>query len=148
MVRARFADEQPTLLALPPTGCDVSLRLFREVHKDCRISVEGNYYLVAHRYVGKRVTVRLHHASVRIYHDDLLLQHYAVPPGKGAVVGDATTIYAAVRADRAMNARKYAHPLPGKACATISPSAAPHEIEVAVRPLEHYNRLGGVIAHA
>lgn len=36
----------------------MSLRLTREVHKDCRISVEGNNYLVSHHYVGKQVIVR------------------------------------------------------------------------------------------
>jgi transposase len=148
VVRERFDREQPTLGPLPPTTCDVSLRLTREVQKDCRISVEGNYYLVSHRYVGKTVTVRLHHTTLRIYYDDLLLQSYVVADGKGAVVGDAVAIYAAVRADRAMNARKYAQPLPGKARATISPTACRHEIDVAIRPLDHYNLIGGVISHA
>jgi transposase len=148
VVRTRFVREQPTLGAMPPTPCDVSLRLTREVHKDCRISVEGNYYMVSHRYVGQTLTVRLQHTTVRIYHNDVLLHRYPVAAGKGEVVGDAEAIYAAVRADRAMNARKYAHPLPGKARATISPIAARHEIEVAIRPLAQYNLIGGVIAHA
>jgi transposase len=148
VVRVRFTREQPTLLALPPTTCDVSLRLTRAVQKDCRISVEGNYYLVAHRYVGTTVTVRLHHATLRIYADDHLLQQYPVPEGKGQVVGDAAAIYAAVREDQAMNARKYAHPAPGKARATISPTAARHEIDVAIRPLADYDALGGRIVYA
>lgn len=148
VVRERFAREQPTLLALPPTPCDVSLRLTRTVRKDCRIRVEGNDYLVPHRYVGTTVTVRLHHATLRIYHDAQLLQHYAVPEGKGQVVGDAAAIYGAVRADRAMNARKYAHPQPGKARATLSPTASRYPVDVTTRPLTDYDVIGGGITYA
>jgi hypothetical protein len=148
VVRVMFAREQPTLLALPPAPCDVSLRLTREVRKDCRISVEGNQYLVSHRYVGKRVTVRLHHTTLRIYHDATLLETYAVPEGTGQVVGDAAAMYAAVRADRALNARKYVQPRPGKAKATISPRAPRYPVEVTQRPLTEYDRLGGEIRYA
>lgn len=148
VVRTMFTREQPTLLALPPLPCDVSLRLSREVRKDCRISVEGNAYLVSHQYVGKRVTIRLHPTTLRIYHDATLLATYPVPEGKGQVVGDAAAIYAAVRADRALNARKYAHPQPGKAKATISPTAPRYPVEVAQRPLTDYDRLGGGIGYA
>lgn len=148
VVRAMFARDQPALLALPPTPCDVSLRLTREVRKDCRISVDGNWYLVSHRYVGKKVTVRLHHATLRIYHNDTLLAMYEIPDEKGRVVGDAATIYAALRADRALNARKYVQPCPGKAKATISPRAPRHAVEVAQRPLSEYDRIGGGIGYA
>jgi transposase len=143
VVRAHFAQEQPTLLPLPPTACDVSLRLTRDVRKDCRISVDGNYYLVSHRYVGKTVTVRLHPTGLRIYDDDRLLQRYPVATGKGQVIGDA-----AIRVDRALNARKYAVPPVGKARATISPTASRYPIDVTMRPLTEYDAIGGGIAHA
>ncbi len=148
VVQVMFAREQPTLLALPPAPCDVSLRLTREVRKDCRISVEGNQYLVPHRYVGTRVTVRLQPSTVRIYHDDTLLATYDVPAGPGHVVGDAAAIYAAVRADRELNARKYVQPRPGKAKATISPLTPRYPVEVTTRPLTDYDRLGGEIRYA
>ena len=148
VVRVMFAHEQPLLLALPPTLCDVALRLTREVRKDCRISIEGNFYLVAHPYVGKKVTVRLNNTTLRIYHDDTLLACYAVPEGKGHVVGDEAGLYAALRADRAMNARKYAHPQPGKARATISPTAPRYPVEVLQRPLAEYDAIGGGISYA
>lgn len=148
VVRAMFTREQPALLALPPTACDVSLRLTREVRKDCRISVAGNLYLVPHRYVGQRVLVRLQPTTLRIYHDTTLLATYAVPEGAGQVVGDAAAIYAALRADRALNARKYAHPRPGKATATISPLTPRYPVEVAHRPLTDYDRIGGGIGYA
>lgn len=148
VVRAMFAREQPALLALPPAPCDVSLRLTREVRRDCRISVDGNWYLVPHRYVGKQVTVRLHHTTLRIYHDATLLMTYVVPDGKGHVVGDAAAIYGAVRADRALNARKYAQPRPGKAKATISPTAPRYPVEVTQRPLADYDAIGGGISYA
>jgi transposase len=148
VVQERFLREQPALLALPPTPCDVSLRLTREVRKDCRISVDGNAYLVSHRYVGMTVTVRLHHTTLRVYDDATLLATYAVPAGRGHVVGDAAAIYAAVRADRAMNARKYAHPLPGKGRATRSPLASRYPVEVTTRPLTDYDAIGGGIGYA
>ena len=148
VVRELFAREQPTLLALPPTPCDVSLRLTREVHKDCRISVDGNYYLIPHRYVGRKVTIRLRHTTLRVYDDATWLQTYEVPTGKGHVVGDAAAIYGAVRADRELNARKYAQPPAGKAKATISPAAPRHPVEVTQRPLAEYDAIGGAIDYA
>jgi transposase len=148
VVRELFAREQPTLLALPPTPCDVSLRLTREVRKDCRISVDGNYYLIPHRYVGRKVTVRLRHTTLRVYDDATLLQTYEVPPGKGQVVGDAAAIYGALRADRELNARKYAQPPAGKAKATISPTAPRYPIEVTERSLTDYDAIGGAIDYA
>jgi transposase len=148
VVQEHFAREQPTLLALPPTTCDVSLRLTREVRKDCRISVEGNYYLLPHRYVGRKVTVRLRYTTLRIYHDDTLLAMYEAPTGKGQVIGDAAAIYAAVRADKELNARKYAHPAPGKAKATISPTAPRYPVEVTQRPLTDYDAIGGAVNYA
>ena len=148
VVRVMFAREQPTLLTLPPTPCDVSLRLTREVRKDCRISVEGNCYLLAHHLVGKTVTVRLQPTRLRIYDAATLLACYDIPEGKGHIVGDAASIYAALRADRAMNARKYAHPQPGKAQATISPTVLRYPVEVVQRPLTEYDAIGGGISHA
>lgn len=148
VVRDMFVREQPALLALPPTPCDVALRLTREVRKDCRISVDGNQYLVPHRYVGHRVTVRLHPPTLRIFDADTLLVTYAVPEGSGQVVGDAAAIYGAVRADRALNARKYAPPRPGKAKATTSPLTPRYPVEVVQRPLSEYDRFGGGIRHA
>lgn len=148
VVRDLFVREQPTLLALPPTPCDVSLRLTREVRKDCRISVDGNQYLVSHRYVGHQVTVRLQPTTLRIFDADMLLATYAVPAGAGHVVGDAAAIYAAIRADRALTARKYAHPQPGKAKATRSPLTPRYPVEVVQRPLTEYDRLGGGIGYA
>lgn len=148
VVRAMFVREQPALVALPPTPCDVSLRLTREVRKDCRISVEGNYYLVPHRYVGTTVTVRLHLTTLRIYADATLLVRYTVPDGKGHIVGNAAAIYGAVRADRALNARKYAQPRPGKAKATISPTAPRYPVEVLQRSLADYDAIGGGISYA
>lgn len=38
----RFEREKSFLAPLPPSGCDVSERLYRKVTKDCRISVEGS----------------------------------------------------------------------------------------------------------
>ena len=148
VVREQFAREQPTLLALPPNPCDVSLRLTREVRKDCRISVDGNYYLIPHRYVGRKVTVRLRHTTLRVYDDATLLQTYEVPAGKGQVVGDAAAIYGALRADRELFARKYAQPPAGKARATISPTAPRYPIEVTQHSLTDYDAIGGAINYA
>lgn len=148
VVRKRFEREQASLSPLPQSLCDVSLRLTREVRKDCRISVEGNFYLVSHQYVGKHVIVRLHNKSLRIYHDNTLLHTYVVSEEKGQVIGDSKAIYAAVMADRALNARKYAHPKKGKATATISPTAARYPVEVTQRPLTDYDLIGGGISNA
>ena len=54
-VDVRFAREKPHLHALPPASCDVSLRLTRQVRKDCTISVDGNRYLVPRARGGNRL---------------------------------------------------------------------------------------------
>jgi hypothetical protein len=105
-VDARFVREKPHLLALPPSLCDVSERLFREVRKDCTIPVYGNRYVVEHTLVGRKVLVRLRGKELRVFDDNRLVVSYAIPEGKGHLVQDPR-FYAALRADRELQARKF-----------------------------------------
>jgi hypothetical protein len=145
-VDLRFARERASLLPLPPQGCDVSLRLYREVRKDCTIPVDGNRYVVPHPHVGDQVLVRLGDETLRIFADAQLLVTHPLARGKGELIG--TELYAALRADRALQARKYRQSRRGKGRATISPSAPPPDAEVEVRPLAAYQALGGEVAYA
>lgn len=150
-VDVRFAREKEHLLALPPHPCDVSQRLYREVRKDCTLTVSGNHYVVEHTLVGKKVVVRVHHSELRIFDGDRLVVTYSIPEGKGQLVQDPR-FYAALRADREMQERKFAaskeanNKFSGKGRAikpTISPSKPPHPVDVgsfearnAIRPVE------------
>ena len=106
-VDVRFDRERPRLRALPPSRCDISERLTRLVHKDCTISVEANWYLVPHTLVGEKVTVRVAGRALRVFADGDLIDCYAMPEGKGHVVGLEKGYYEALLADREMQERKF-----------------------------------------
>jgi transposase len=141
-VAERFEQEKGFLLGLPPAPCDVSERLFRTVHKDCTISVEGCRYEVPHTLVGKKIVVRLKDGALRVFDGDTLVATHTQPATKGKLV-QLPGLRAAILADRQMNARKYDHRRRGKAKATISPSAGRYAVDVQTRPLEIYRRIGG-----
>lgn len=141
-VADRFEQEKSFLLDLPPTQCDVSERLFRVVHKDCTISVEGCRYEVPHTLVGKKVVVRLKDRTLRVFDGDRLVATHAQPTTKGKLV-QLPGLREAILADRQMNARKYDQRRRGKAKATISPMADKYAIDVQTRPLDIYRQIGG-----
>lgn len=147
-VDERFAREKPHLLALPPAPCDVSERLYRDVRKDCTIPVLGNRYVVEHTLVGKRVVVRVRHKELRVFDDERLVVAYTIPEGKGHLVQDPR-FYAALRADRETQARKFGNSrFRPKGRATISPSKPAYPIDVQRRPLGDYTQFGGEVGYA
>jgi transposase len=116
-VDEQFEREKPYLLALPTNVCDVSERLFREVRKDCTIAVLGNRYVVEHTLVGRKVLVRVRDCGasdrqLRVFEDNRLVVTYEIPEGKGHLVQDPK-FYAALLADREMQARKFARSVQG-----------------------------------
>jgi transposase len=168
-IDVRFAREKQYLHALPPSACDVSLRLVRRVSKDCRISVDGNRYIVPHTSVGHKVTIRLKDRHLRIFDDGQMIEEYDAPEGKGHVVGEDHGHYEALRADRRMQARKFGNPGRHKSKGrarlkrTISPTvprypvvveplALPEPVSldfvVERRPMDVYARLGGEVGYA
>lgn len=173
-VDVRFEREKAYLLALPANACDVSERLFREVRKDCAIAVLGNRYVVEHTLVGRKVLVRVRECDrqLRIFDDNRLVVTYEIPEGKGHLVQDPK-FYAALKADRQMQARKFGNGAGGKLRKpkgrafkhTISPRTPAHPIDISkidVTPIEvqtridpvlverrslaDYNQLGGVVS--
>ncbi len=178
-VDVRFTREKAHLLALPPHRCDVSERLMRTVRKDCMISVDANRYILPHTLVGRDVIVRVsagqsllsggHDRNMRIFADDVLIETYEMPEGKGELVGLDRGYYEALRADRQMQARKFGNSgkqngkQKGRARfkRTISPTTPPHMVEVSIaaaaplpplavqrRSIDEYARLGGEVAYA
>jgi transposase len=145
-IDTRFEREKPQLLSLPPTPCDISLRLFRTVNKDCTISVNCNSYVVDHKLVGKKVLVRMHHSQLRIFDDTKLVVTYSAPEGRGNLVQDPC-FYAALKADHELQARKFhasnsktpfAHKAKGRAVkATISPAKGPAAVDVTTYEQQH-----------
>lgn len=172
-VDARFEREKPSLLALPVQACEVSERFYPEVRKDCTIAVLGNRYVVEHTLVGQKILVRVRvcEQQLRVFDDARLVVTYQIPEGKGHLVEDPK-FYAALLADKALQARKFAHGRAGKLRKpkgrafkkTISPSKPANpidvssilvepipaktdlRIEVECRSLADYAGLGGPIA--
>jgi transposase len=167
-VDVRFEREKSYLQSLPKARCDVSLRLTRQVRKDCTISVEANLYIVPHTLVGQQLTVRLKDRHLRIFDGAQLVEEYDAPEGKGRLVGLDRGHYDALRADRALQQRKFGggHPQrKGRARfkRTISPTVPPHPVhvepvtvldthkpamDVERRPIDVYARLGGEVSYA
>jgi transposase len=165
-VDIRFEREKPHLHGLPPARCDVSLRLTRQVRKDCTISVDGNRYIVPHTLVGRDLTIRLKDGHLRIFDGDRLVEEYDAPDGKGHLVGLDRGHYEALRADRKMQARKFGQGRPkhkGRARfkLTISPTVPRHPVVVEPiipvtrmaplcverRSIDLYGRIGGEVGH-
>ena len=146
-VSERHEREKEFLMALLPTSCDVSLRLYRKVHKDCTISVDGSRYEVPHKLVGKKIIVRMKDGILRIFDGDTLMATHTESDQKGKLV-QLPGLREAIRADREMNARKYAQPKKGKAKATISPTVGKYRVDVERRPLSIYRQIGGDVAYA
>jgi len=112
--------------------CDVSVRLYRKVHKDCTLSFEGSRYQVPHTLVGKRILIRFQQGVLRIFDGDRLVATHAQSSAKGRLV-ELPGLREAILADREMNARKYASPLKGKAKATLSPRLGKYARDVSHR---------------
>lgn len=148
-VDERYAWEAPHLQPLPSQPCDVSMRLYREVRKDCTIAVLGNRYVVPHTLVGRQVLVRVGEdlKHLRIYADDRLVVAYAIPEEKGRLVQDPR-FYAALRADHEMQSRKYRDDRRHKGRATLSPSSSAFPVDVQRRSLDDYAALWGEVGYA
>ena len=143
----RLEVERKSLMALPPTLCDVSEKLYRKVYKDCTISVDGSRYEVPHTLVGKKIIVRLKDGILRVFNDDVLVATHSQSSKKGELV-QLPGLRDAIRADREMNARKWARPAKGKGKATRSPLSGKYDIDVQVRNLDIYAQIGGEVAYA
>jgi transposase len=141
----RFEVEKSFLMGLPSNLCDISERLYRKVHKDCTISVEGCLYEVPHTLVGKKIVVRLKDGILRIFDGDELMATLEQSPVKGKLV-QLPGLREAIIADRKMNARKYDHRRCGKAKATRSPIEGKYSIDVQIRPLDVYAAIGGGVS--
>lgn len=75
---ALFAqDEQAALLPLPKDPFVLNEIRMAKVHQDCHIQVNGSYYSVPYRYVGKRVSVHISDKMIEIYNQqqELLCTH-------------------------------------------------------------------------
>jgi transposase len=143
----RFDREKPFLLALPAAPCDISQRLYRQVRKDCTISVLGNRYVVEHTLVGKTVLARWHGSTLRLFADERLVVTYTIPEGRGHRVGEER-FYPALRQDSQMQAKKFARSGKHKGRATISPAQPAYPIEVEQRDLSCYQQVGGEVGYA
>ncbi|OPY91615.1 MAG: Integrase core domain protein [Syntrophus sp. PtaU1.Bin208] len=143
-VRVRWEEEIPHLGRLPATDYDTSLKVFRKVYKDCRLSWEGNRYQVPHHVVGKRVMLKIKARRIRIYHDQDLLVTYQQPETKGKSLG-YPWLDAALRYDKEQLKRKTYTGKKGKATrGLMTGSLYP---QVAHRPLSEYEpyAAGGVL---
>ena len=66
-LEAFLAREQPVLLALPERPWEFAIWTTAKVHPDCHLQAGGARYSVPHRFVGKRLDVRLGETLVTIY---------------------------------------------------------------------------------
>ncbi|HSW63561.1 MAG TPA: IS21 family transposase [Dissulfurispiraceae bacterium] len=146
-VSERHEREKEFLMSLPPSPCDVSLRLYRKVHKDCTISVDGSGYEVPHKLVGKKIVIRMKDGILRVYDGDTLMATLTESEQKGKLVR-FPGLAEAIRADWEMNARKYTQPKKGKGKATISPALGKYQVDVERRSLDIYRQIGGGVSYA
>lgn len=143
VVSHRFNRERPHLNPLPPQPFDTSYRVYRKVYKDCTVRFEGNSYVVPHTLVGEQVILRVKNKTMRIFFNDHLVVTYDIPSGKGNLVQEKR-FYEALKKDREMNRRKYGSHgrRKGRAKYTISPRKPEYDLDVEVRPVFVYDKIG------
>jgi len=141
-VRTRWEQEIPSLGTLPATDYDTSIKVFRKVYKDCRISYQCNRYVLPHNVVGKRVMLKVKDNVMRIYHDQDLLATYRVPDGKYQVMANPL-FYEQLKRDKNLLCRKY-EKTKGKATRGLTNASLFPQVQY--RPLNVYEQLaqGGV----
>ncbi|ETR66987.1 MAG: integrase catalytic subunit [Candidatus Magnetoglobus multicellularis str. Araruama] len=139
VVAIRLEREKAFLKNLPLQGFDTSYRIYREVHKDCTVYFEANQYVVPHKWVGHKILLRVKKQQMRIFADTTLITTYEIPQEKGNLV-QHREFYEALRQDKSINKRKYAHfrPKKGRAKRTVSPTKAIYEMDINIRPVSAY----------
>jgi transposase len=115
-VGERFLVEKPCLGEIPNRPYDTSEKVTRKVYKDCLVSFDGNRYRVPHKYVGKKVLLKIKAGFLRVFYDDTELVTYRIAEGKGNMVSHPWLIDA-LKNDQKQRERKYRVP-PGKGKAT------------------------------
>jgi transposase len=73
----RFLEgEQKTLLPLPTEDFDLLEVRHSKAHRDCHVQVNGSYYSVPFKHIGKELDVYVYERMVQIYHGvELLVTH-------------------------------------------------------------------------
>ncbi len=141
-VGKRFLVEKPCLGEIPNRPYDTSEKVTRKVYKDCLVSFDGNRYRVPHKYVGKKVLLKIKAGFLRIFYDDTELVTYRIVEGKGNMVSHPWLIDA-LKNDQDQRERKYRVP-PGKGKATrgLLKNGLRYET-VQRRPVSEYLRVVG-----
>jgi hypothetical protein len=81
---ARFhRAEQAALQRLPEASFDLIVAYRCKVHRDCHVVVDGRYYSVPYRWIGKRVDVYVGRRVVEIYEGTDLIATHPVVEHKG-----------------------------------------------------------------
>lgn len=133
----RWQQEKSFLGPLPAGDYDTSVKVFRKVYKDCRVSYDANRYVLPHRVVGKRILLKIKNGTIRFYHDDQLLVTYKMPKGKNQLV-DNQLFYEQLQRDRDQWKRKYGR---NKGAATRGLATSSLFPQVMYRPLSDYDRV-------
>ncbi|MBI5780043.1 MAG: IS21 family transposase [Planctomycetes bacterium] len=133
----RFLVEKPYLGEIPNRPYDTSEKVTRKVYKDCMVAFMGNWYRVPHKYVGKKVLLKIKNGFMRVFYDDAELATYRIAEGKGNIVSHPWLIEA-LKNDREQRERKY-RIVPGKGKATrgLLKDGLRHEL-VQIRPVSEY----------
>jgi len=139
----RFETERPFLGPLPAGPFDTSARHLRKVGKDCCVLYGRNRYMVPHRAVGKRITLRVKDGVLRAYDGPDLLVSYRISEGRGHLVADRRFVEALKR-DPEQNRMKYRTVPRGKGAATtIGLVDEISQVAVPVRDIACYEALTG-----
>ncbi len=139
-VSERFTCERPHLGDLPRRPYDTADKYIRKVQKDCLISFGGNWYIMSHKCVGKKLVVRVKDGFLRAYDDAELITEWPLGKGRGEILGDRR-FYDELRNDQEQLRRKYRKPA-GKGKATIGLRKFDnYNVDVQVRDMSAYENI-------
>lgn len=139
-VSERFEVERPRLGDIPRRPYDTADKYIRKVQKDCLISFGGNWYIMSHKCVGKKLVVRVKDGILRAYDDAELITEWPLGKAKGELLGDRR-FYEELRNDQEQLRRKYRKPA-GKGKATIGLKKFDnYNVDVQVRDMSAYENI-------
>ena len=141
-VQLMFMEEKQTLLPLPNSTFQFFKIGSRKVNPvDSHIEVQGAYYPIPPKYMGRRVQVHYNHKWIKVFHDQELIQHLSTVK-KGRFHPDKSCF----PAHKNWRQKNYVEYLMNR-CAGIGPSvlewAKLAEIQ---RPIRAYRSIQGVVA--
>jgi len=137
-----YEEEQQTLLPLPAEDFEL-LEVHRaKVHRDCHVQVNGSYYSVPFKYIGRKLDIHIYERTVQIYSGIELLATHERAIRKGQRI-TRTEHYPEEKSIYLTRTREYCE---GRANSIGPKCGEVVTLLLSVRPLDNLRSVQGIIS--